>query len=420
MAKTRKDSKGYALRTNEYQRENGRYQYTYKGWDGKRHSVYAKTLVELRKLEKKIERDIDNKLDPGAADRTSVNELFDLYISQAKHLSPQTRFNYTDMYNRHVRQGFGMQKVSKVHHSDIKKFYYSFLEKEKTRVSQKGEKRSLRSLENLHTPLFCAFEVGLKDGFIERNPCKDALKDVKKSRSWKHETKKREALTREEQRAFMNHLRSHDKYAGWLPIMTVLFGTGMRIGECLALRWEDIDWDEGMIHVNLTLSNREFGNDHAEKHVGLPKTNGSIRQIPMHPAVREALMQEYEYQSITGFNKEVIDGYSGFIFVNANQKAFSPPSLNRFIKRAYTAYNDEEMERAKKEDREPLLIPHFSCHITRHTFCTRCVEEGIALPKLQKIMGHAAISTTIDIYNSITEKELQCSLDGVELNLYNQ
>lgn len=382
--------------------------------------VYAKSLVELRKLEKKIEQDIDNRLDPGGADRTTVNQLFDLYISQAQHLSPQTRFNYMNMYNSHVYPNWGKQAISKVHYSDVKKFYYAFLEKEKTREGQNGKKRSVRSLENLHTPLFCAFEVAVKDGLLDRNPCKDALRDVKKSRSWKNDTKKREALTREEQRAFMNYLRSHDKYAGWLPIMTVLFGTGMRIGECLAIRWDNILWDENMICIDSSLSNREFGNDHAEKHVGMPKTNGSVREIPMHSAVREALLQEYEYQSITGFNKEVIDGYSGFIFTNANQKAFSPPSLNRFIKRAYTAYNEEEKEKAEKEGREPLLIPHFSCHITRHTFCTRCVEAGVPLPELQKIMGHASIQTTIDIYTSITGKQLQCSLDGHDLNLYNQ
>ena len=133
--------------------------------------------------------------------------------------------------------------------------------------------------------------------------------------------------------------------------------------------------------------------------------------IPMHEKVRESLQREYELQSITGFNKETIDGYTGFVFTNANQMTFSPPSLNRFIKRAYESYNKEETMKAKEEGREPLILPHFSCHITRHSFCTRCIEAGIALPELQRIMGHASIQTTIDVYTRITGKQLQSSLD---------
>ena len=417
MTKARKDSKGYALRPGEYQRSNGSYAYAYYGWDRKRHFVYAKTLSELRKVAKQINEKIDNRLDPNAIDKIDVNALFNLYISQAKHLQPQTRFNYVDMYNRHVRDGFGKEKISKVRYSDVKKFYYDFLEKEKVRSGQKGDKRSKRSLENLHTPLFCAFEVAVKDGLLERNPCKDVLRDVKKSYEWKVETNKRQALTREEEEAFLNYLRNNSRYAGWEPILTVLFGTGMRIGECLALRWSDIDWEAGMIHVQLALSNRQYGNGHAEKHISSPKTLSSVRLIPMHEKVRESLKREYELQSITGFNKEMIDGYEGFVFTNANQMTYSPPSLNRFIKRAYEAYNKEEIVKAKEEGREPLILPHFSCHITRHSFCTRCIEAGISLPELQKIMGHSSIQTTIDVYTRITGKQLQSSLDKLVFDI---
>ena len=140
MAKTRKDSNGYTLRTNEYQR-NGRYIYSYYGWDRKRHFIYADSLYELRKKEAKINAQIDNRLDPATADRTTLNQLFDLYISQANHLSPQTRFNYKDMYDRHVRPAFGKMKIMEIRYSDIKKFYDEFLNKEKVREGQKGEKR---------------------------------------------------------------------------------------------------------------------------------------------------------------------------------------------------------------------------------------------------------------------------------------
>ena len=52
-----------------------------------------------------------------------------------------------------------------------------------------------------------------------------------------------------------------------------------------------------------------------------------------------------------------------------------------------------------KEKRKPLLLPHFSAHHLRHTFCTRICEEETDLKLIQEIMGHADITTTMDVYN---------------------
>jgi len=400
--KIRKDSNGYELHIGEYQRSDGRYQFSYMGWDGLRYWVYENSLTKLREREKQIRKEIDNGIDPGAADRTTLNQLFDLYISQAFHLQDQTRFNYKDVYDRHIRGGFGKRKLSKIHYTDIKKFYQSLVEEKKL---------SVRTLENIHTPLNQAFKVAVKDGVLDRNPCESALTDIKKGRDWNKKT--RQALFREQQDAFMNHIRSNSKYAGWVPILTVLLGTGMRIGECLALRWSDIDLETNMINVNLALSNRQYGKGHAEKHVSVPKTKASIRAIPMLDEVRQAFLEEYEVQSCIGFCEEEIDGYSGFIFANDRGFAFSAPSINRFIERARLAYNKEETEKAQTEEREPLLIPHFSCHVLRHTFCTRCVEAGIELIVLKEIMGHSNLQTTLEVYTSISNDKKKQSIDNL-------
>ena len=69
----------------------------------------------------------------------------------------------------------------------------------------------------------------------------------------------------------------------------------------------------------------------------------------------------------------------------------------------YEAYNAEEVVKAAKEKREPILIPHFSCHHLRHTFCSRFCENETNLKVIQSIMGHADIETTMDIYAEVTE-----------------
>jgi hypothetical protein len=85
---SRKDSRGYALRTGESQRADGRYSFSYVDKLGKRHAIYAQTLVALRDREKKIQRDIEDGLDSAKAAQMTVNDLYDIHIGQKYDLKP--------------------------------------------------------------------------------------------------------------------------------------------------------------------------------------------------------------------------------------------------------------------------------------------------------------------------------------------
>ena len=134
----------------------------------------------------------------------------------------------------------------------------------------------------------------------------------------------------------------------------------------------------------------------------------------MFGAVRKALLQEKMRQFQTGSNTTIIDGYLGFVFKNRFGYVHNPHAINRAIKRIYEACNKQEIERAAKERREPILIPHFSCHSLRHTFCTRFCENETDLKIIQEIMGHADISTTMNVYNEATKERKQASFARLE------
>ena len=181
----------------------------------------------------------------------------------------------------------------------------------------------------------------------------------------------------------------------------------MRIGECIGLRWEDVDFEKRIISVNHTLVYRPDENGKSMKHISTPKTISGRRTIPMIDEVYEAFLNEYELQKCIGFCSEEIEGYSNFIFVTATGTAYLPSAINRAIESARNAYNTEEIEKAEKEDREPLIIPHFSAHHLRHTFCTRLCENESNLKVIQSIMGHADITTTMDVYAEATQEKKQ-------------
>lgn len=204
------------------------------------------------------------------------------------------------------------------------------------------------------------------------------------------------------------------QYKHWLPLFTVLLGTGGRIGEILGLRWEDCDFPNSIININHTLIYRKYTDEASHFAITTPKTKSGVRIIPMLSDVKAALTEEYKEQLESGFNESVVDGYSGFIFKSRDNTVLSPHCVNRAIDRIIKACNAKEEEDAKEERREPELLPHFSCHHLRHTFCTRFCENETNLKIIQEIMGHADITTTMDIYNEATKDKKMESFAGLE------
>ena len=112
-----------------------------------------------------------------------------------------------------------------------------------------------------------------------------------------------------------------------------------------------------------------------------------------------------------------IDGISDFVFLNRFGQPQNPQSVNRAIKRISVAYNEAELEKAEKAKREPQLLPPFSCHNLRHTFCTRLCEKETNLKVIQSVMGHKDIQTTMDIYAEATEEKKQESFERLAATL---
>lgn len=398
MAISRKDDRGRALRKGEIQRSSDkRYMYSYTDPMGRRKFIYAKTLAELREKEDKLIRDQLDGLDLYVAGKATVNDTFDRYLSTKFKLRETTRSNYVYMYDKFVRDTFGKKKIAEIKFSDILKFYLHLLN---------NEGLALSTLDNINTLLHPTFELAVRDEIIRKNPSDGAMKEVTKESDKTRGIRK--ALTIEQQRAFMGYIAEHPVYYHWWPTFTILLGTGLRIGEALGLRWEDLDFDNKLININHSLVYYPVGGSRtSEQHISKPKTEAGIRTVPMLDTVRDAFLMEREEQEENGFNQTVIDGMSGFVFVNRDGGVPNPQTINRTIKRISHSYNCEEVIKAKKERRDPIIIPDFSCHHLRHTFCTRLCEHENNLKVIQAIMGHRNIETTMDIYAEATERKKQ-------------
>lgn len=412
----RRDNKGRVLWKGEYQRANGMYEYKYTDIAGLKHSVYSWRLTQtdkapqgkeselcLRELERQIERDKQDGINTAKAKKLTLNAFFDEYIQSKVGLKQSTRTNYKYMYKKYVSDTLGKRKITSIKYSDILKFYNSL-------ITDIGFKPN--SVEIIHTILHPIFTVAVRDGYVRFNPTDSVMGEIKKSHNW--EKPKKHALTEKQQEAFMEYISKTDKYRHWLPLFTVFLGTGCRVGEIIGLRWEDCDFKDKIIHINHNLIYRQQDSGRCEFHITTPKTKSGIRIVPMLEQVKTALLEEYEYQKISGFNKALIDGYSGFIFTNRFGTVFSPHCINRVIDRIAKDYNKEEAALAKQENRAAELLPHFSVHNLRHTFCTRFCENETNIKIIQEIMGHSDITTTMDIYNEATKEKKKESFEALE------
>lgn len=396
----RKDKDRIVLRKGESQRKDGNYDYRWTTRDGKRHSVYAKTLEELRVKEEEILRDKCDGIKTEAR-YVTINDVFEVWKQLKCGLKDNTFQNYKYMYEQFVKPDFGNTRVSQLKKSDVKRFYNMLADERALKVS---------TIDSIHTVLHQVLDMAVDDAYLRNNPSDNVLKELKQAHNF--DTEKRKALTVAEQELFLDFLRRNHQYNHWCPIFAVMVGTGLRVGEVTGLRWCDIDLKENLIDVNHTLVYYNHAENGCYFNINTPKTKAGVRNVPMLEFVKQAFIEERKYQMANGIRCSVkIDGYTDFIFVNRFGAAQHQGTLNKALRRIIRDCNDEVLER---NEENPVLLPRFSCHSLRHTFTTRMCEAGVNIKVIQDALGHADISTTLNIYADVTKELKKKEFEGLE------
>lgn len=372
----RKDNKGKVLKTGESQRKDGRYCFRYMDLDGKRKYIYDTDLNSLREKERKINRDIEDKI---YSNNITMNECFDRYMAVKTDLREGTRHKYNLEYDRWIRDTwFGKKEISSIKKSDVLLFY-----KEKSKELANG------TIRCIHKYIHPSLEMAVDDDLIRKNPANNCSKDYK-------ESKPREAMTKEETIKFLEFAENYDFGKTYLLAVKIMLETGLRVGEVTGITWDDLDFNNKFINVDKQFTVIAGGGRH-EYHISRPKTDSGIRKVPMSDDVLE-MMKKHKLENFfksLKFGTEV-DGYKGFVFHTRTGLPILSNRINDYLTKVVNLYNDTH------EDKLPAL----SCHIMRHTFCTRMSEKGINPKSLQYIMGHSNYKTTADVYITETEEHV--------------
>lgn len=368
MSVKRKDHKGRVLRAGEGQRKNLTYQYRYKDAAGKRQTIYAPTLEELRQKEDEIHSAQDVGTDYVAGGITVI-ELLERYISLKQGVRYNTKVGYSFVLKLVKQEEFGHRFIRDIRVSDAKLWFM------KLQRDGKGYS-TITSVRGVVKP---AFQMAYEEDILPKNPFNFKLTDVVKN-----DSTKRVALTPEQQKTWMEFIRTDPTYCKYYDEFVVLLETGMRVSEFCGLTRKDLDFEKRRIRVDHQLVRERGGKYYVEK----TKTECGRRFIPMTDNVCQSL------KNILASRRRpktewIVDGYTGFILLDKDSKPKVALHIENEFRWAMKKY-------VKLYPDAPL--PHITPHVFRHTFCTNMANMGMDLKSLQYLMGHSDAGITMNVY----------------------
>jgi integrase len=315
--------------------------------------------------------DADRGVLPGPANLT-VGQYLESWLGDIEGtIRRHTYEQYKSVVGKHLVPEIGRTKLKQISRPAIRRLYR---EKKQTGLSS-------RTVEYIHVTLHKALKDAAEDGLINTNPAQ-GLKLPQR------DAKETKALSPEQVGALLEGAREDRLEA----LYVVALHTGLRRGELLALRWNDVDFEKGTIRVDESLD--QHGAFHA------PKREESRRTLRLTPfslaALKAHRARQNEERLRVGERWEDND----LVFPNTVGKPMNPSNLYRREFRPL-------LSKASLEDEG------FTFHSLRHTFATTLAERGIHPATAQKLLGHKDIRMTLAIYTHATDDMQDAAVDAI-------
>ena len=370
-----KDLKGKELGVGLSQRKDGLYQARYSDRWGKRKTIYGKNPRELRK--QLAEAIASNENFSSIKDKITLDKWFARWmeIYKEKSIRPNTKREYTHVYRKNISPYLGGRLINSLVKSDIQQLIDKASDDNYGYEKQNKIKVILRDM----------LQRAVEDNLIINNP----VSGIKLRADREIKAK---SLTVEEQRVFFDYCRN----TFYDNLFNVAVNTGLRPGELFALQLSDINFEKGFIDVNKTLVYQKYlDDDRKEFHVEPPKTKQSYRKVPINSVCRTYLEEQRRLKEVISQKRP--KQQNDYLFVTK----FNTP-LNSVIYSDAIKAVIRQINLTRPFDNQFEI---FSGHTFRHTFATRCFENGVDAKVVQNYLGHANLKMTMDLYTHVTEEK---------------
>lgn len=363
MAKRRANGEG-SVRHRADGRWEGRYTAGRDPETGKQiiKNVLAKTQRECKeKLNKAIEE--SKGLDVVKAGQYTVGQWMELWFENFAKIKvrPASHQTYKGYIENHIKPNIGAIPLNKLTALDLQKFYKKLLTDGRVdRIEAKNQAKGLsaKTVRNINQVISSAMDLAIEQKLIAANPTNAcALPKV--------EHKEMKTLTAEQLASFLREA----KETGVYEMYYIELATGLRRGELLGLKWEDIDWAQEIIRVRRQVA----------------RVNGKIVEAPLKTR------NSYRTVSISADAIEVLKTQKAktndeYVFPSPTGGPISPDSVLHMLHRV--------LERAG--------LPKVRFHDLRHTFATLALQNGVDIKTVSGMLGHYSAGFTLDTYAHVT------------------
>lgn len=297
--------------------------------------------------------------------------------SIAREITINTYNNYYSYIHRHIIPALGDIKLTDLTTLTIKNYITDKIDNGRIRITGDEKGLSVKTVKEHFLLLKKALDKAVEEGEMYYNPCY-SISFPKQIKQEIH------ALEQEEQEKLEANIESDFMPNSNLTVKIALYA-GLRNGEVCALQLKDIDLDNAIISVSKTLYRARTSTGKTKIIISKTKSKRT-RFVP----IPEELLKDLKHY-ISTMPKEMRNDPEQFLFVNSRGNALEPKRLLYHFKIL--------LKKAGLRD--------IRFHDLRHTFATRCLECGIEMKIVSKILGHSTIQITADLYTHVTQKTLK-------------
>lgn len=363
MAKKRSNGEGN-IRKRKDGRWEGRYTAGHDPATGKQifKNVLGKTQAEVKeKLAKALEN--RKKLNLTKQDKYTVGQWMDIWFENyaAIKVRPSSHQTYKGYIKNHIKPSIGEIPLEKLTSMELQKLYRMLLTEGRVdRIEAKHQSKGLsaKTVRNINQIISSAMDLAVSQKIILENPTNAcALPKV--------EHREMKTITADHLRAFLNEARNTGVYEMYYIELAI----GLRRGELLGLKWEDIDLNTGTIRVRRQVA----------------RVNGEIVEAPLKTknSYRTVAISQDAIEVLNAQKRKTHDEY---VFPSPNGGPISPDSVNNMLHRV--------LKRAG--------IPKVRFHDLCHTFATLALQNGVDIKTVSSMLGHFSAGFTLDTYAHVT------------------
>lgn len=286
-----------------------------------------------------------------------------------------------NIFRCHIKETIGYLKINEITPLHIQKL-----------LNYKAESLSSSSVEKIYSLLNRVFTKAVKLGDLKINPCKAVTFPKRCKDKYKQIELKIYTLeeTQKMKEAIFDSYNEGRKLYRTSPSYILLLNTGMRVGELLALTWDNVDFDNNMLKVVAT--QETICSEHVYKRINTtPKTKSSYRTIPLNETAIEMLRELQRRNEVEGIKTE-------YVVSNVNGGSVSDNNYRRSFRRFCKRYN----------------ITYKGVHAFRHTYATRLFDNDIDVQLVSKVLGHNNTQITRDIYIHVLDEHIVKTIGSIK------